>query len=107
MIGPLPSGTYTGDASGNSKTCWENLQNGKYYQVVREFFDSDQDFHQIGETWKFLGCTYNQYDEGLSLFVTFDNLNEWHVHLQHTPDEQGVLLDNLADFIAEGKEPKG
>jgi len=103
MIGPLPSGTYTGKAAANDRSCWENLEAGKFYHVTREFFDSDQDIHQIGETWKFLGCSFNEYDEGLSLFVTFDNLNEWHIHLQHAPDEQGVLIDNLTDFIAERK----
>jgi hypothetical protein len=98
MIGPLPSGTYTGPHCG---TRWESLEAGKSFLVVKEFKDSDQDVHPVGESWKLLGCTYNKYDEVLSLFVTFNNGQEWHIPLRHSPDEQGVILDNLADFISQ------
>ncbi len=103
MIGPLPSGTFTVKPAINGGERWENLEAGRYYQVVREFFDSDHDIHQAGESRKFLGYSFNHYDEGLSLFVSFDNVSEWNIPLQHTPGEQGVLLDNLSEFICERK----
>jgi hypothetical protein len=96
MIGPLPSGTYTGPHCG---TRWENLEVGKSFHVVKEFFDSDKDVHPVGESWRLLGCTYNQFEEVLSLVVTFDDRKEWHIPLHHSPDEQGVMLDNLGDFV--------
>jgi hypothetical protein len=98
MIGPLPPGTYTGP---HCEARWEDLTAGKSFLVVKDFIDSDQDVHPVGEFWKLLGCTYNQYEEVLSLFVTFDNKQEWHIPLRHSPDQQGVIIDNLANFIAQ------
>jgi len=35
----------------------------------------------------------------MSFFVSFDGEQEWHIRLQWRPEEQGQLLDNLAQYI--------
>jgi len=35
----------------------------------------------------------------MSFFVSFDDRQEWLVRLQWRPEEQGVVLDNLAEYI--------
>jgi hypothetical protein len=103
MMGPLPPGTYSGGIAGDRGIRWEILEAGKSYQVVKEFCDSEMDDHCIGESWKFLGYAYNPFEESLSLYVSFDGRQEWHIPLLHSPQDQGVVLDNLDKFICEKK----
>jgi len=38
-------------------------------------------------------------NDDMSFFVSFDDRQEWLVRLQWRPEEQGVVLDNLAEYI--------
>lgn len=101
MIGPFPAGFYTSHHSSNTGDKWEHLVAGKTYVVSREFIDNDRQVHPVGERWKFLGYSYNRFDEGLSLFVTLDGEQEWHIPLENTVEEQQSLLDSLNAYIQE------
>jgi hypothetical protein len=35
----------------------------------------------------------------MSWFVSFDNVGETHIRLQGIPEEQGEVLDNLAEYL--------
>lgn len=102
MIGPMPSGTYTSTTAPNEGTSWEHLEKGKTYRVAIEFTDTDRDIHPEGEEWTFLGYSHNRFDDALSLFVTFDGNQEWHIPLQY-PEQAGVL-DGLGYYMVPVKE---
>lgn len=101
MIGPFPKGKYTSRSAANEGRKWEHLEAGKKYRVIREFEDNSRHLHAAGETWTFLGYSYNQWDEGLSLFVSLDDEQEWHLPLQNGADEQGSVLDALRGYMEE------
>jgi hypothetical protein len=48
-----------------------------------------------------MGFSFLPYDDGLSLFVSLDGKSEWHIPMQWRPEEQGTVLDNLAEYVAE------
>lgn len=69
------------------------------YRVIKAFTDFDRHVHLEGEEWSFLGSAFVPYDDGMSFFVSFDDQQEWQVRLQWRPEEQGDVLDHLADYI--------
>jgi len=81
------------------ETSFKFLQAGKRYTVIREFTDYDQRCHPKGEQWTFSGYSSLPYEDGISFFVTADGQQEYQVRLQWRPEEQGYILDNLADYI--------
>ncbi len=94
MYGPLPEGTYRGKHPG-----FRLLNPGGRYRVIREFWDYDGDPHPAGEEWFFLGSGFLPYEEGLSLFVSLDGREEWHVRLRWTDEEQGGVIDHLEEYL--------
>ncbi len=91
MYGPKPLGFW----SKHSSAPWGPLQTGSRYRVTRGFTDFDGVDHPVGEEWRFLGSNYSPYDSGLSLFVSLDGDQEWHIRLQDAPGAQGELLREL------------
>jgi hypothetical protein len=77
------------------------LEPGKRYRVIKAFVDHDRDAHPEGEEWTFLRCAFVPYHSGMSWFVAFDGREETHIRLQGIPEEQGHVLDNLAEFLVE------
>ena len=75
------------------------LEPGARYAVIVPFVDHDRDRHEIGESWTFLGHNFLPYDDGLSLFVSLDGEQEWHIRLQWRPEEQADVIDGLADHV--------
>ncbi len=78
---------------------WGHLSPGKRYTVVAEFLDFDGDKHTVGETWTYLGHAFLPYEDGLSLFVSLNGQEEWHIRLQARPDQQEDIVANLAAYI--------
>jgi len=78
---------------------------GRQYRVLEPFKDHDGDVHPAGETWVFLGYAFAPYDDGLSLFVSTDGDQEWHIRMQCRPEQQGPTLDALSEYLAEPTEP--
>lgn len=101
MYGPQPGGFWSGPKAVNSGPAYQFLTAGRRYQVTRAFLDYDGDLHPAGETWQFCGYSFVPYDDGLSLFVSLDGTQEWQIRLQQRAEEQGPLLDHLADYVQE------
>ena len=97
MYGPSPRGHWSRHGSGN----YESLHVGKRYRVSREFVDFDRVPHTVGEEWTFLGHNYLPYDAGLSLFVSLDDAQEWHIRMQDYPEEQQAIIDNFSTYLCE------
>jgi len=99
MIGPKPKNSW--------RVAWENseptflcLVRGRRYRVVKTFADFDGDLHRVGESWIFLGRNFLPYEDGLSLFVSLDGDQEWHIRMRWTPEEQGPIIDALGEYLA-------
>ncbi len=75
------------------------LEAGTRYRVIKAFTDHDRDVHPEGEEWTFLRSSFVPYHSGMSWFVSFDGVAETHIRLQSIPEEQGEILDNLADYL--------
>lgn len=97
MIGPKPAGFWTGALGAPSAI--GPLAPGVRYRVVRPFVDFDRGEHAVGETWVFRGCSFAPHDDGLSLFVSLDADDEWHIRMQWIDDQQGAVLDALAEYV--------
>jgi hypothetical protein len=99
MHGPEQPGKWSSLGATNCGKRHQFLQSGRRYRVIRKFIDYDKDVHLPGEEWVFLGYSFLPYEDGMSFFVSLDGVREWHVRLQWIPEEQGEILDNLADYI--------
>ena len=77
------------------------LEPGKRYRVIKAFVDHDRTPHPEGEEWTFLRSAFVPYHSGMSWFVSLDGREETHIRLQGIPEEQGHVLDNLAEFLIE------
>ena len=66
---------------------------------MREFVDYDGHRHPVGEEWRFCGCSFVPYEDGMSFFVSLDDEHEWHLRLQWRVDEQGAILDHLTEYL--------
>ena len=100
MYGPEQPGKWSALVAANCGKRHQFLHAGQRYRVTRQFVDYDRDLHLPGEEWVFLGYAFLPYDSGMSFFVSLDGVREWHIRLQWIPDEQGEILDNLANYIA-------
>ena len=107
MYGPEPIGYWSGLAGPNCGREHQFLRAAKRYRVIKSFRDYDGDMHQIGEEWTFLGYSFLPYDDGMSWFVSLDDVQEWHIRLQWRPEAQGEVLDDLSSYIIEDNEDSG
>jgi len=98
MTGPMPRGHWMTHVKPES---WYILQPGHRYQITRAFRDYDHFEHSLGETWTYLGSAFLPYDDGLSLFVSLDGDQEWHIRMQLRPEEQGPIVDHLQEYMSE------
>ena len=83
------------------------LRRGQRYRVRREFTDHDRDLHPVGEEWIFLGHAFLPYHNGLSWFVSFDGVHEWHIRMQMYPEEQEPIVHNLSEYLEPIERPAG
>ena len=70
--------------------------------MARPFTDHDGDLHPAGESWTYLGHNFVPYHDGLSLFVSLDGAQEWHIRLRWRPEDQGPIIDGLGDYLEPG-----
>ena len=99
MYGPEAIGHWSGHTAPNSGNKHQFLEAGLNYRVVRAFTDHDGHVHPEGESWRFLGSAFLPYDDGLSWFVSLDGKREWHIRMQWRAEEQGAVVDNLAQYV--------
>ena len=97
MVGPKPRGFWSRIGPRDYRT----LRVGKRYRVTRAFVDFDGAEHAVGEEWTFVGHNYSAYDSGLSLFVSLDGEEEWHIRMLDYPDAQQPILERLGDYLVE------
>ena len=95
MYGPKPPRSWPH----RDPSPFQGLTAGTRYQVVRSFRDYDGDSHDLNESWVYLGRNFVPYEDGLSLFVSLDGLNEWQIRLQWRPEQQGAVIDNLHEYV--------
>jgi len=76
---------------------YRHLQPGVRYRVLEAFEDFDGDAHAVGESWIFMGSNYLPYHGGLSLFISLDGTQEWHIRMQD--EVQAPILEALERFI--------
>jgi hypothetical protein len=69
--------------------------------VARAFVDFDGGTHAVDESWWYNGASYSAYHEGLSLFVSLDGDQEWHLRLSDRPEDQGPIIAALAEYLVE------
>jgi hypothetical protein len=105
MFGPQPKGFWT-DRLEPSHKQFRHLLAGGWYTVIKGFWDYDGVGHAEMETWSFQGYSFLPYDDGLSLFVSFDGEHEWHIRMQCTEDRQGPIVDSLADYVVPTSSPQ-
>ena len=98
MEGAQASGTWTAHVPARS---YGMLIPGNTYEVRRCFVDHDGHEHPVGERWTFLSYNFLPYDDGLSLFVSLDGRQEWHIRLQVRPEQQRVIVNALSDYLVE------
>ena len=91
-----PKGTYSSRDVGRS---YLHLEPGVRYRVRQAFRDFDREEHAVGETWWFIGSAFLPYDDGRSLFVSFDGEREWHIRVQDREEEQRAILDKLWEYV--------
>ncbi len=99
MHGPQPAGFWSSHQAANCGSKHQFLIAGHQYSVVREFLDYDKHRHPAGEEWQFCGFCFLPYEDGMSFFVSFDGQQEWNIPLQWRAEEQGQILDRLAEYI--------
>jgi hypothetical protein len=46
-----------------------------------------------------LRSAFAPYHSGMSWFVSIDGTQETHIRMQSTPEEQGYILSNLAEYL--------
>lgn len=100
-FGPRPRGFWSEIGTPEPATSHSLLEAGRRYRVIRRFADYDGQVHEEGEEWTFLGCSFLPADDGMSFFVSLDGRQEWQIRLQWGADEQGNVLDDLGEYIAE------
>jgi hypothetical protein len=100
MDGPFPKGNWGDPKAPNCSRQHDFLCSGNWYTVTREFQDYDGHVHPVGERWMFIGKSFLPYEDGLTLCVSLDGKDEWIIRMQWRPEEQGNIIENLADYIA-------
>lgn len=96
MFGPRPAGFWSKMQPAED---FKHLIVGQRYTVIREFSDYDRDVHRVGETWRYLGHNFVPYHDGLSLFVSTDDRQEWQIRLQWVEEEQAAIIGALEIYI--------
>jgi hypothetical protein len=96
MYGPRPAGFW---ARASAAKPFKHLVPGQRYAVTRPFIDYDGDAHPLGETWWYRGYNYSAYDSGLSLFVSVDGKDEWHIRLEDRDGGQLEVVRALEQYL--------
>ncbi|WP_421731518.1 DUF3601 domain-containing protein [Brevundimonas sp.] len=96
MHGPKPAGHWTRLIPAEP---YRLLRPGRAYIVTQAFTDYDESVHPVGERWVYLGSNFLPYDDGLSLFVSLDGSQEWHIRMQLRDEEQGPVVNDLDSYI--------
>jgi hypothetical protein len=98
MIGPKPRGHWSQHLHpANRGHTYHHLTAGTCYTVVQQFIDFDGDLHPQGETWVFQGYAVAPRDDGLSLFVSLNPEDEWHIRL--SLDDPPNIASQIETFV--------
>lgn len=78
---------------------FQSLTRGRRYRVVKAFRDYDGDEYAPGETWIYLGHNFLPYEDGLSLFVSLDGDQEWHIRMRWAREDQAAIIDAIGEYV--------
>ncbi|MGC9367656.1 MAG: DUF3601 domain-containing protein [bacterium] len=101
MFGPKPKGTWSNLKGKNCGKQYQFLISGIRYRVIEEFYDYDHHLHPVDEVWTFLGYSFLPYEDGLSWFVSMDGVQEWHIRMKCTGEEQSEIVNSLKKYLRE------
>jgi hypothetical protein len=79
------------------------FESGRRYRVTQEFKDYDGDVHPVGEEWTFRRQSFLPYEDGMSWFVSPDNMRERHIRMQWREGQQKPILDDLGQYFSAGE----
>jgi hypothetical protein len=82
------------------------LKPGERYRVIAAFKDYDGIQHPAGEEWVFRGYDIFPYDDGHSLFVTFESGEKGVIRLQWHPQAQAHILESLQSYVTAMPRPE-
>lgn len=105
MFGPRPAGFWTSHDAPNAGRAFQHLVAGQRYRIARPFLDFDGDTHRVGDEWVFCGFSFLPVESGLSLFVSGDGEQEWHLRLWWDDAGQGAVIDHLEDYVCAVDSP--
>jgi hypothetical protein len=77
---------------------FRHLRQGERYRVQREFTDSDQVVHPVGEVWEFIGSNFVPYHDGLTLFAGIGG-EECPIRLHWVPEGQAAVIESLDMYL--------
>ena len=75
-----------------------NLLQGQQYSVIKPFTDYDNIVHEAGETWIYNGTNFLPYEDGLTLHVLKDGVEEVY-RLQWRKEAQAAIIENFKDYV--------
>lgn len=75
-----------------------DLQQGKEYEVVREFADYDGMIHRIGDRWVFKEKNFVPYDDGLTVFVEAEGQVK-QIRLQWRQEQQLGIIEAFSEYV--------
>ncbi|MDO8329119.1 MAG: DUF3601 domain-containing protein [Fluviicoccus sp.] len=79
---------------------YRHLKEGFTYRVAKEFRDYDHNLQSLGITLVFIGSNFVPYEDGLSLFVSINGI-EQQIRLQCRPEEQKEIIENLEQYLVQ------
>lgn len=101
MLQPIPVAI-----SEANRLPYRHLRPGGRYMVVLEFVDHDRALHPVGEQWRYRGYSFLPYDDGLSLFISLDDVRDRQVRLQCVREEQADIVARLEQHMREIAPPE-
>ncbi len=77
---------------------YNHLKSGKKYTIVKSFKDYDNYPYEEGNEIEFIGSNFVPYEDGLSLFVKYEQ-REKQIRLQLRSEEQQEIAHNLQEYL--------
>lgn len=96
MYGPKQLGFWSSHRAPNMDRRYQLLRARRRYRVVRAFTDYDGDVHPAGEQWTFMGTAFLPHADGLSMFVSPDDVHEWHIRMG---PEQRRVRNEIGTYV--------
>jgi len=78
---------------------WQALKPGLKYRVCRAFTDADGDAHSVGEEWQLRNCSFDKFDDEVTVFVTKTDGTRWSFRLTWSSCTQGDTIERPMAYL--------